>query len=61
MFKPNTMQGINIIYAIIIGNNIVQQADINWSNLILGKEALTQIKIKISRLVFKAKFKLEEG
>ena len=59
MFKPNTVQGINIIYPIIIGNNIVQQADINWSNLILGKEALTQIKIKISRLVFKAKFKLD--
>ena len=29
-----------------IGNSTVQQNDINWSNLILGKEALTQINIK---------------
>lgn len=43
----------------IIGNKIVQQTDINWSNLILGNEALTQIKIKISKEVLTAKFKLE--
>ena len=52
------MQGIKIIYAITIGNKIVQQADINWSNLILGNEALAQIKIKIRIDVLKAKFKL---
>ena len=40
-------QGINIIKANKIGNSTVQQNDINWSNLILGKEALTQININI--------------
>jgi len=40
-------QGINIIKANKIGNNTVQQNDINWSNLILGKEAITQININI--------------
>jgi len=30
-----------------IGSNIVQEKDINWSNRILGKEALTHINIKI--------------
>jgi len=33
-------QGINIIKANKIGNNTVQQNDINWSNLILGKRLL---------------------
>ena len=61
IFKPITIQGIIIIYPIIIGNNIVQQADINWSNLILGNEALAQINIKIRTDVFKARFKLLEG
>lgn len=46
------------MYPIIIGNNIVQQADINWSNLILGNEALAQIKTKMRIDVLKAKFKL---
>ena len=32
---------------ITIGNNIVQQNDINWSKRILGKEALTHINKKI--------------
>jgi len=41
------MQGINIINAITIGNNIIQQNDINWSKRILGKDALINIKIKI--------------
>ena len=40
-------QGINIIKANKIGNNTVQQNDINWSKRILGNEALTQIKTKI--------------
>jgi len=30
------IQGINIIILIIMGNNIVQQYDINWSKRILG-------------------------
>ena len=38
-------QGINIIKANKIGNNTVQQNDINWSKRILGNEALTQINI----------------
>ena len=45
--KLYKIQGTNIIKAITIGNKIVQQNDINWSNRILGKEALAQIKIKI--------------
>lgn len=53
-----TKQGITIINAIIIGNKIVQQKDISWSNLILGKDALTHIKIKIIKQVFNPKLKL---
>lgn len=45
--KLYTIQGINIIRAIIIGNNIVQQYNINWSKRILGKEALAHINTKI--------------
>ena len=37
--------GINIINANKIGNNTVQQNDINWSKRILGNDALTQMKI----------------
>lgn len=37
-----------------IGNSIVQQKDINWSNLILGKQALTHINTKIIEKLFKA-------
>lgn len=44
MFKA---QGNNTINAIIKGNKIVQQKDINWSYLILGKEALAHINVKI--------------
>ena len=47
MSKLYTIQGINTINAITIGNNMVQENDINWSKRILGKEALTQIKTKI--------------
>ena len=42
-------QGINTIKAITIGSNTVQEKDISWSKRILGKEALTQIKINIIR------------
>jgi hypothetical protein len=51
-------QGINIIKAKIIGNNIVQQKDINLSNRILGNEALTHIKINIIKQVLNPKLKL---
>ena len=34
------------------GNKTVQQKDINWSNLILGNDALTQMKIKTNRELF---------
>ncbi len=52
------MQGINIIYAITIGNKIVQHTDINWSKRILGKEALAQINTNIKKQVLSAKIKL---
>ena len=55
--KPYTTQGNNTTYAIINGKNTVQQTDINWSKRILGKEALTQIKVNIKKDVFIAKFK----
>lgn len=46
---PNeySIQGINTINANSIGNNTVQQKDINWSKRILGNEALTHINVKI--------------
>ncbi len=47
--KPYKTQGINIIKAITIGNNTVQQKAINWSKRILGKEALAQINVKIKK------------
>ena len=43
--KLYSIQGTSTTKAITIGNNIVQQKDINWSKRILGKEALTQINI----------------
>ena len=45
--KLYNIQGTKIIKAITIGNNMVQQKDINWSKRILGNEALAHIKIKI--------------
>ena len=47
-----------IINPIIIGNNIVQQKDINWSKRILGNEALTHMKINIIIHVLNPKLKL---
>lgn len=47
MSKLYKIQGTNIMNAITIGNNIVQQKVINWSNLIRGNDALIHIKIKI--------------
>ena len=50
--------GTNTINANSIGNNTVQQKDINWSNLILGKDALTQIKVNTIIELFTPKAKL---
>jgi len=41
----------------IIGNKIVQLNDINWSNLIRGNEALTQINVNIIIHVLSPKLK----
>lgn len=53
------MQGINNIKAKINGSIIVQQYNINWSNRILGNEALTQMKIKIMINVLNPIIKLQ--
>lgn len=53
--------GINIMNANKIGNNTVQQNDINWSNLILGKDALTQMKINTIIELFIPKVKLDNN
>jgi len=45
--KLYNIQGTKITKAITIGNNIVQQKDINWSKRILGNEALAHMKINI--------------
>lgn len=39
-------QGDVTISAITVGSRVVQQKDINWSNLIRGNDALTQTKMK---------------
>ena len=41
------IQGTKKIKLIIIGNSLVQQNNINWSNRILGKQALTHINTNI--------------
>lgn len=46
--KLNKIHGTKKIKQRITGNKIIQQNSINWSNLILGKLALTHIKIKMS-------------
>ena len=50
--KLYKIHGSNIIKAITNGNSMVQQNDINWSYRILGKEALTHIKINIIMQAF---------
>tara|TARA_Y100001951_G_scaffold90718_1_gene84076 strand:- start:1082 stop:1336 length:255 start_codon:yes stop_codon:yes gene_type:complete len=57
MSKLYIIHGTNTINAITIGNNIVQENDINWSKRILGKDALTQMKMKIIIQDFKPKVK----
>ena len=46
--------------ATTIGNNTVQQNDINWSKRILGKLALAHIKVKIIKLDFIPNIILED-
>ena len=55
--KLYNIQGTRIIKAITTGNSTVQQNDINWSNRILGNEALAHIKRKIITQVFKPNIK----
>lgn len=50
--SPYNKQGIVIIKATTIGNKHIQQKLINWSKRILGKVALTHIKIKTSIMLF---------
>ena len=57
MLKLYKIQGTNIIKANRTGNKTVQQNAINWSKRILGKEALTQMKINIIIALFIPKFK----
>ena len=53
--------GTNIINANNIGNNTVQQNDINWSKRILGKDALTQMKINTIIELLIPKVKLDNN
>lgn len=53
--KLYNIQGNNIIKAITKGSNAVQQNNISWSNLILGKLALTHINTKIIKQDLKPK------
>ena len=57
--NPYKIQGTRIINATTIGNKTVQQKDINWSNRILGKLALAQIKINIITQVLNPSIILE--
>ena len=49
--------GIKTIKPNNIGNNTVQQKDINWSNLILGNDALAHMNVKIIIELFNPKLK----
>ena len=62
-YIPNmcNRHGTNIINANNIGNNTVQQNDINWSKRILGKDALTQMKINTIIELFIPKVKLDNN
>lgn len=59
-YTPNicNKHGTSIINANNIGSKTVQQKDINWSNLILGKDALVHIKINTIIELFTPKAKL---
>lgn len=55
--NPYITQGAKTMNPITIGNKIVQLNNINWSNLIRGKEALTQIKVNTIKQDLKPKLK----
>ena len=55
--KLYKIQGTKTINAITIGKRIVQLKDINWSYLIRGKDALTQINVNTIRQVLIPKLK----
>ena len=57
ILKLYNTQGTSIIKANNIGNKTVQQNPINWSKRILGKEALTHIKINTKAALFNPKLK----
>lgn len=57
MSKLYKKQGTKNIKQIITGNSSVQQNNINWSNRILGKQALTHINKKIIIQVLSPKVK----
>ena len=57
--KEYNKQGTNTINPNKRGNNTVQQKDINWSNLILGNEALTHMKTNTIIEVFTPKTTLK--
>ena len=61
MFKIYNKEGINTMKANNIGNNTVQQNDINWSKRILGNDALTQININTIIELFIPKIKLDNN
>ena len=55
--KLYKIQGTNIMNPKTTGNNTVQQKDINWSNLILGNDALAHMNVKIIIELFNPKLK----
>ena len=57
ILKLYNKQGTSIIKANTIGNKTVQQNAINCSKRILGKEALTQMKVNIIIELFNPKLK----
>jgi hypothetical protein len=57
MSKLYNRQGIVIMKANNIGNSTVQQKLISWSKRILGKLALTQMKVNINIELFNPKAK----
>ena len=59
--KTYNKQGTKNISANKIGNNTVQQKDINWSKRILGKDALTQININTIIELFTPKVILDNN
>ena len=59
--KTYNKQGTKKISANKIGNNTVQQKDINWSKRILGKDALTQININTIIELFTPKVILDNN